>query len=115
MTTYTEGARSAEGLMFHIADYSLDPVTFSSGASIASMQVVKGTDAATVPAIATDTTGLYLAYKAYDATSAAVKGVAIKRMAVVNKNLIAYPAGATTPQKTAIDAALLTAGIVVRS
>ena len=115
MTTYTEGARSAEGLMFHIADYSLDPVTYSSGASIAPMQVVKGTDAATVPAIATDTTGLYLAYKAYDATLAAVKGVAIKRMATVNKNLIAYPAGATTPQKTAIDAALLTAGIVVRS
>mgnify|MGYP000019338110 CR=1 FL=1 len=115
MTTYTEGARSAEGLMYHIADYSLDPVTYSSGASIASMQVVKGTDAATVPAITTDTTGLYLAYKAYDATAAAVKGVAIKRHAVVNRNLIAYPAGSTGPQKTAMDTALLAVGIVVRS
>jgi len=115
MTTYTEGARSAEGLMFCIPDYSLDPVTFSSGASIAPMQVVKGTDAATVPAVAADTTGLYLAYKAYDATLAAVKGVAIKRLAVVNRNLIAYPSGATTPQKAAIDAALLAVGIIVRS
>lgn len=114
MTTFTEGARSAEGLMYHIADYSLDPVTYSSGNSIASMQVVKGTDAATVPAVAADTSGLYLAYKAYDATSAAVKGVAIKRHAVVNGNLIAYPSGATTPQKAAIDAALLAVGIVVR-
>lgn len=114
MTTFTETARAAEGLMYHIADYSLDPVTYSSGASIASMQVVKGTDAATVPAIATDTTGLYLAYKAYDASAAAVKGVAIKRHAVVNGNLIAYPAGVTTPQRNAIDAALLAAGIVVR-
>lgn len=115
MTTFTETARAAEGLMYHNADYSLDPVTFSSGNSIASMQVVKGADTAVVPALATDTTGLFLAYKAYDATSAAVKGVAIKRHAVVNRNLIAYPSGATTPQKAAIDAALLTAGIVVRS
>ncbi len=114
MTTFTEGARSAEGLMYHIADYSIDPVTYSSGASIASMQVVKGADATVVPAVAIDTTGLFLAYKAYDATSAAVKGAAIKRHAVVNGNLINYPSGATAAQMAAIDAALLAAGIVVR-
>lgn len=115
MTTFTEGARQSEGLMYHQADYSLDPVTFSSGNSIAAMQVVKGADTAVVPAVPADTTGLFLSYGNYDATSAAKKGVAIKRHAVVNRNLIAYPAGSTNPQKVAIDTALLAVGIVVRS
>lgn len=115
MTTFTEGARTAEGLMFHVADYSIDPVTFSSGNNIVAMQVVKGADATVVPAVASDTSGLFLSYGNYDATSAAKKGAAIKRLATVNRNLITYPSGATTPQKAAIDAALLTAGIVVRS
>lgn len=115
MTTFTEGARAAEGLMYSVADYSLDPVTYASGNSIAPMQVVKGPDTAVIPAVPADTTGLFIAYNRYDATSAAVKGVAIKRHAVVNRNLLAYPAGATNPQKLAIDAALLAVGIVVRA
>lgn len=115
MTTFTEGGRAAEGLMYSVADYSLDPVTFSSGNNIASMQVVKGVDTAVVPAVPADTTGLFLAYNNYNATAAAVKGVAIKRHAVVNRNLIVYPAGSSTPQKAAMDAALLAVGIIVRS
>jgi hypothetical protein len=115
MVTFTEGSRAAEAINYMVADYSVDPVTFSSGNNIASMQIVKGADTAVVPAVAADTTGLFLAYNNYNATAAAVKGVALKRHAVVNRNLIVYPSGSTTPQKAAHDAALLAVGIVVRS
>ena len=115
MTTFTEGASAAEAINYIVPDFSLDPVTFSSGNNIVPCQVVKGADTAVVPAVAADTTGLFLSYSAYNATSAAVRGVAIKRHAVVNRNLITYPSGATAPQRAAIDAALLAASIVVRS
>ena len=115
MPVFTEGGRAAEAISYIVPDFSLDQVTFSSSNNIASMQVVKGADTAVVPALAADTTGLFLSYNAYNATSAAVRGVAIKRHAVVNRNLIVYPSGATAPQRAAIDAALLAATIVVRS
>ena len=115
MPIFTEGARAAEAVSYMVPDYSLDQVTFSSGNNIAPCQVVKGADTAVIPAVAADNANLFLSYNAYNATSAAVRGVAIKRHAVVNRNLITYPSGATTLQRAAIDAALLAAGIVVRS
>lgn len=114
MTTFTETARAGEHIMWDMPDYSRDQVTYASGNSIAVGQVVKGPDTAVIPAVAADTTGLFLSYRAVDATAAAKRDVACKRLTVVNGNLIVYPAGATTPQKAAIDAALLAAGIVVR-
>lgn len=114
MVTFTEGARAAEAINYMVADFSLDPVTYASGNNIAPMQVVKGPDNAVIPAVPADTTGLFIAYNRYDATSAAVRGVALKRHAVVNGNLINYPAGVTAPQRAAINAALLAVGIVVR-
>jgi len=115
MPVFNEGARAAEAVSYMVPDYSLDQVTFASGNNIAPCQVVKGADTAVIPAVAADNANLFLSYNAYNATSAAVRGVAIKRHAVVNRNLIIYPSGATAPQRAAIDAALLAAGIVVRS
>ena len=115
MPVFNEGARAAEAVSYIVPDFSLDQVTFASGNNIAPCQVVKGADTAVVPAVAADNANLFLSYDAYNATSAAVRGVAIKRHAVVNRNLIIYPSGATALQRAAIDAALLAAGIVVRS
>jgi hypothetical protein len=115
MTVFTEGARTAEFLMQGNPDIVIDPVTYSSGANIVAGQVVKGADTVVVPAVATDTTGLFLSYGNYDATAAARKGAAVKRNCSVNRNLITYPSGATAPQRAAIDAALLLTQIVVRS
>lgn len=115
MTVLTESARNGEAISYVVhPDYCYDQVTYASGNTFVACQVVKGPDTAIIPAVAADTTGLFLSVFAVDAASAAKKSSVLKRgPAVVNGNLITYPAGATTPQKAAINAALLAAGIRV--
>lgn len=117
MTTYTEGVRDGEFLAFEThPEFCREQGTYSSGNNVVAGQVVKGALTAVVPAITTDTTGLYLSFQNTDATAAAKKGAVIYRgPCVVNRNLITYPAGATTPQKAAIDAALAAVNIIVRA
>lgn len=116
MTTLTEGARNGEAIAYVVhPEYCFDAVTFASGTNFAPCTVVKGPDTAIVLAAAIDTTGLFLSNEAVNATAAAKKGSLLKRgPAVVNGSLVTYPAGATAPQKAAINAALATVGIVVR-
>lgn len=116
MATLTEGARNGEAIAFTVhPEFNFDQVTFASGNNIAACQVVKGPDTAIIPAVAADTANLWLSNEAVNATAAAKRGTVLKRgPAVVNGNLITYPAGTTAPQKVAINAALAAAGIVVR-
>ena len=117
MTTYTEGARDGEFLAFEVhPEVCREQTTFSSGNVIVAGQIVKGALGTTVPAVAADTTGLYISFQNTDASAAAKKGaVVVRGPCVVNRNLITYPAGSTTPQKAAHDAALAAVGIIVRS
>jgi Bacteriophage lambda head decoration protein D len=116
MATLTEGARNGEAIAYVVhPEYCFDQVTYASGNNFAACQVVKGPDTAIIPAVAADTTGLFLSNEAVNATSAAKKGSILKRgPAVVNGNLVTYPAGTTAPQKVAINTALAAVGIVVR-
>ena len=114
MTVYTEGARDGEHIVWDMPEYSREQGTFASGNLIVAGQVVKGPLTAIIPAVPADTTGLYLAFQTVDATAAAKKGAVNQRLTLTNGNLITYPAGATAPQKAAIDAALVAAGIIVR-
>lgn len=117
MATLTEAARNGEAIAFTLhPEFNYDQVTFASGNNIAACQVVKGPDTAIIPAVATDTASLWLSPNAVNATSGAKRDVVLKRgPAVLNANLITYPAGATNAQKTAINAALAAANIVVRT
>lgn len=117
MTVLTEAARAGEAIAFTLhPEYNFDQVTYASGNTFAACQVVKGPDSAVVPAVATDTSGLSLTVSAVDASGAAKRGVRLARgPAVVNGNLITYPAGATTNQKAAINAALAAVNIIVRT
>lgn len=115
MTIFTEGPRDGEHVSWDMPEYSREQATFSSGNNIVAGQVVKGALTAVVPALPTDTTGLFLSFYNTDATSVAKKGAVNVRLTLVNKNLITYPAGSTAPQKAAIDAALVAAGIIVRA
>lgn len=115
MTVLTETARDGEAISYVVhPEYCYDQVTYASGNNFAACQVVKGPDTAIIPAVAADTANLFLSVYAVNATSAAKKSSCLKRgPAIVNGNLITYPSGATTPQKAAINAALLAAGIRV--
>ncbi len=117
MTVLTEGARDGEAIAWTLhPEYNFDQVTYASGGNIAACQVVKGPDTAVVPAVAADTANLFLSVRAVNATAAAEKGDALKRgPAVINGNLIAYPAGANAGQKAAINAALAAVNIIVRN
>lgn len=117
MPTLTEGARNGEAIAFTVhPEFCYDQATYASGNNIAACQVVKGPDTAIIPALATDTTGLFLSVEAVNATSAAKKASVLKRgPAVVNGNLITYPAGVTAPQRAAINAALAAVNIMVRN
>lgn len=117
MATLNEGARNGEAIAFVVhPEYCFDQVTFASGNNIAACQVVKGPDTAIIPAVAADTGNLWLSNEAVNATSGAKKGSVLKRgPAVINGNLVTYPAGTTGPQRIAINTALAAAGIVVRT
>lgn len=116
MTTFTEGVRDGEFLAFEMhPEFTREQATFASGNSIVAGQVVKGPLTAVIPALAADTTGLYLSFQNTDATAAAKKGAVVARgPVVVNGNLITYPAGTTAPQKVAINTALAAVNIIVR-
>jgi hypothetical protein len=117
MATLTEAARNGEAIAFTLhPEFNYDQVTFASGTNVVACQVVKGADTAIVAAVATDTANLWLSPNAVNATGGAKRDVVLKRgPAVVNGNLITYPSGATNAQKTAINAALAAANILVRT
>jgi hypothetical protein len=117
MPTLTEVARNGEAIAFVVhPEYCFDQVTFSSGNNIAACTVVKGADTAIIPALAADTTGLWLSNEAVNTVGGAKRGTVLKRgPAVINGNLVTYPAGVTAPQRTAINTALASIGILVRT
>jgi hypothetical protein len=116
MAILNASARNGEAITFVVhPEFSFDQVTFASGNNIAACQGVKGPDTAIVPAVAADTANMWLAPNAVNTTGGAQRGVVLKRgPAVLTASLITYPSGATAAQRTAINAALAAASIVVR-
>lgn len=114
MPIFNEAARKAEHIIYDVPELSREEVTFTSGNVFVPGQVVKFTANKIVPAVAADTTGLFLCYGHVDASAADRKGVIHQRHAVVNGNLVVYPAGSTDPQKAAHRTALAAAQIIVR-
>jgi hypothetical protein len=115
MAVFNEPARNGEYLLYDVPEFSREQVTFASGNTFVAGQLVKFSSSKIVPAVAADTTGIFVCYQAVNAASADVKGVITQRHSVVNKNLLTYPASSSGPQKLAHDAALLAAGIIVRA
>jgi hypothetical protein len=96
-------------------DYCTATGTVAVGNNAQSNQIYKGPLTAMVPALATDTTGLYVIWSGGDATTAAKKVTFLERGPItVNSNFLIYPSGATGPQKTAINTYLNTIGIKVK-
>lgn len=126
MTVFTEGKRSAEGLMSEASGQrSRDAITIASGAGIIAPMTVLGKITATgkyVPSPAAETEGLEgaevaVAVNLYgcDATSADAKVAAITRDAEINGNFLTYDATRDqASEKLAARVDLAAAGIIVR-
>lgn len=115
MPVFNEPSRTAEHLLWDIPEYSREQGTFASGNVFVPGQLIKIVSNQYVPAVPADTTGLFVCYEHVDATAAAQRGVVSHRLSVVNRNMLVYPAGSSGPQRAAHDAALVAAGIIVRS
>lgn len=115
MTTFNEAARTAEHIIYDVPELSREQVIFTSGNVFVPGQIVKFSSNKIVPAVAADTTGLFLCYEHVDASAADAKGVINQRHTVANGNLVVYPASSTDPQKAAHRTALAAADIIVRT
>jgi Bacteriophage lambda head decoration protein D len=116
MATLNELARTTECLTWRVdRDYCSLEGVLAVGNSVLSNTIVKAPLTAMVPAVATDTTGLYIVTRDCNATAAATKISLLDRgPAVINSNFLVYPAGATAPQRAAINAYFLTQDIKVK-
>lgn len=121
MSTLTQGPTQSDVIKWEQEhSYSRQTVTIASGQNLA-LGAVVGMITASGKYAVLDPAGIDgteaaagVAIEAYDASTADTAGVIIARDAIVDPSALAWPAGATAPQKAAALAELDALGIIAR-